>query len=91
MSTLTADLLQTHKVATAAAAAGLQDAALGDVRLSQQWIETLADAAVASATPFIRAPLLQIISQVRLLHPSTGQCQQCHEPAPCRTAMVVSW
>lgn len=91
MSIVAHELLEWHVRATSAASAGLQDAALGDIRLSPSSIEILADAAVASATPFIRAPLLQVISHVRLLHPATGVCTHCHVPAPCVTAAAVAW
>jgi hypothetical protein len=47
---------------------------------------------VTSATPFLRAPLLARLSQVRLLHPPAaagGLCPSCQVPAPCPTAKEV--
>ena len=89
---LSADLEQAHRHAVGAAAAGLQDAGLGASRLTGTAVPLLADAAVTSATPFLRAPLLARLSQVRLLHPSEGsdgRCPSCQVPAPCPTAVEV--
>jgi hypothetical protein len=89
---LAADLEQAHRHAVGAATAGLQDAALGTSRLTGSAVPLLADAAVSSATPFLRAPLLSRLSRVQLLHPlagSEGQCPSCRVPAPCPTAQEV--
>jgi hypothetical protein len=89
---LSADLEQAHRHAVGAAAAGLQDAGLGTTRLTGTAVPLLADAAVTSATPFLRAPLLARLSRVRLLHPpagTDGRCPTCQVPAPCQTAQEV--
>jgi hypothetical protein len=86
---LVLDLEQAHGYAVGAATAGLQDAGLGPLRLAGPAVPVLADAAVTSATPFVRAPLLARLSRVRLLHPPAGrngQCPSCSVPAPCPTA-----
>jgi hypothetical protein len=86
---LTADLEQAHTYAVGAASAGLQDPGLGPVRLTGTAVPVLAEAAVTSATPFLRAPLLSRLSRVRLLHPPAGvdgHCPSCSAPAPCPTA-----
>jgi hypothetical protein len=52
-------------------------------------VPVLAEAAVSSATPFLRAPLLSRLSRIRLLHPPggvDGSCPSCSAPAPCPTA-----
>jgi hypothetical protein len=90
---LAADLEQAHTYAVGAAQAGLQDAGLGPVRLSGPAVPVLADAAVSSATPFVRAPLLARLSRVRLLHPPDGRdgrCPSCGVAAPCATAVEVA-
>jgi beta-glucosidase/6-phospho-beta-glucosidase/beta-galactosidase/glycosyltransferase involved in cell wall biosynthesis len=91
---LPADLENAHAPAAAAAAAGLQDAALGRHRLTGRAVEQLAHAAVTSATPFVRAPLLARLSVVARLHPPTGDegglCPTCGKPAPCATASGVA-
>ncbi len=84
-----ADLEQAHVYGVGAASAGLQDAALGTARLTGPAVGTLADAAVTSATPFLRAPLLGRISAALLLHPPVGTCPTCRTPAPCDTARVL--
>jgi hypothetical protein len=89
---LGADLEQAHAYAVGAATAGLQDAGLGSSRLTGSAVPVLAEAAVTSATPFLRAPLLARLSQVRMLHPATGAagvCPTCQVPAPCPTAKEV--
>jgi hypothetical protein len=56
-------------------------------------VPVLADAAVTSATPFVRAPLLARLSRVRLLHPPQGEdgrCPSCAVPAPCPTARELA-
>jgi hypothetical protein len=86
---LAADLERAHCHAVGAAVAGLQDAGLGALRLTGAAVPVLADAAVSSATPFLRAPLLARLSRVRLLHPprgDEGRCPSCAVPAPCPTA-----
>jgi hypothetical protein len=91
---LPVDLESAHGPAAAAAAAGLRDAALGRSRLTGGAVAQLADAAVSSATPFLRAPLLARLSVVARLHPPTGDerglCPTCGEPAPCQTAAGVA-
>lgn len=83
-----------HRAATRAAAAGLSDAALGSARLQGPLVTTLAEAAVASATPFLRAPLLARLSAVERLHPmsgdASGDCPSCGVPAPCSTAVACA-
>jgi hypothetical protein len=89
---LAADLEVAHGYAVGAATAGLQDAGLGPLRLTGPAVRLLADAAVSSATPFVRAPLLSRLSRVRLLHPPDGRdgrCPSCHVPAPCPTAQEL--
>jgi hypothetical protein len=89
---LAEDLEQAHAYAVGAAAAGLQDAGLGPSRLTGSAVPLLAEAAVTSATPFLRAPLLARLSRVRLLHPAssaTDRCPTCDVPAPCPTAKEV--
>jgi hypothetical protein len=89
---LGAELERAHAHAVGAAAAGLQDAGLGAMRLTGAAVPVLADAAVTSATPFVRAPLLARLSRVRLLHPALGvdgHCPTCRVPAPCLTAQEV--
>ncbi len=84
-----------HALGVGAATAGLQDAALGGLRLTGPGVPVLAQAAVSSATPFLRAPLLARMSAVQLLHPaagsSSGSCPTCHTPAPCETSRAVQW
>lgn len=95
VSSLSHDTDIAHTLAVAAATAGLSDSALGGIRLSGPHVETLADAAVASATPFLRAPLLARLAEVRLLHPlhgdTHGVCPSCQSLSPCLTARAVQW
>ncbi len=89
LTALAADMEQAHRFATGAAAAGLRDAGLGALRLAGDCVPVLAEAAVSSATPFVRAPLLSRLSRVRLLHPAAGgseECPSCSVPSPCPTA-----
>lgn len=84
------DLEAAHRDAVGAAAAGLQDAGLGPVRLTGTAVPVLAEAAVTSATPFVRAPLLARLSRVRRLHSPVvatdpDLCPTCRVPAPCPT------
>jgi hypothetical protein len=86
---LAADLEQAHTFGVGAASAGLQDAGLGRLRLTGTAVPVLAEAAVTSATPFLRAPLLSRLSRIRMLHPprgTHGRCPSCAVPAPCPTA-----
>jgi hypothetical protein len=84
------DLEQAHRNGVGAAVAGLQDASLGALRLRGTGVPLLAEAAVSSATPFLRAPLLARLSRAALLHPPAGdeggRCPACGVPAPCETA-----
>ena len=84
-----------HRQAVAAAIAGLQDAALAEIRLAGPGVGSLADAAVSSATPFLRAPLLAKMSAVAALHPAAGNadgfCGTCGMSAPCTTAEALQW
>jgi hypothetical protein len=83
-----------HRSAAAAAAAGLADAALGTARLAGPLVPLLAEAAVSSATPFLRAPLLGRLAAVRRLHPTSGdasgRCPTCGVTAPCPTAEAAA-
>jgi hypothetical protein len=89
------DLEQAHHSGVGAAVAGLQDAGLGAARLTGPGVRTLAEAAVSSATPYLRAPLLGRMSAALLLHPPAGEedgaCGTCGTPAPCATAAVLRW
>ena len=86
-------LEQGHQQAVSAAAAGLSDSGLGALRLAGTAVPVLAAAAVSSATPFLRAPLLSRISAALRLHPPGGdagqQCPICHTQVPCATAAVL--
>ena len=94
-SALALDLERAHGYGVGAAVAGLQDAALGALRLQGAGVPGLADAAVTSATPFLRAPLLGRISAALLLHPpggdEAGSCATCGTVAPCETARALQW
>lgn len=87
------DLEQAHRYGVGAATAGLCDPGLGAGRLTGPLVQLLAEAAVSSATPFLRAPLLARISQALLLHPVAGDqdgcCPTCRLPAPCGTARAL--
>ena len=86
------DLEVAHARGVVAATAGLRDPALGGLRLAGTGVETLADAAVSSATPFLRAPLLSRISQALRLHPPAGlaeSCPTCRVQTPCDTALAL--
>jgi hypothetical protein len=88
LTPLAADLERAHRSGVGAAQAGLQDAGLGPVRLTGSAVPVLAEAAVTSATPFLRAPLLSRLHRVRRLHtapPSEPRCPTCRVPAPCPT------
>src|SRR5829696_848136 len=88
------DLEQAHRNGVGAAMAGLQDASLGALRLRGSGVPALAEAAVSSATPFLRAPLLARLSRAALLHPpagdGAGRCPTCAVPAPCDTAQELA-
>jgi hypothetical protein len=94
-SPMSSELETAHGYGVGAAVAGLQDAALGSLRLTGSGVVRLADAAVTSATPFLRAPLLARISRALLQHPPAGTaegvCPSCAVPAPCPTAQVLRW
>jgi len=86
---------EAHERAVGAAAAGLSDAGLGGIRLAGTGVPVLAEAAVSSATPFLRAPLLARISAALRLHPPGGDpgelCPGCGTEVPCETAQVLQW
>ncbi len=94
-SVLSGDLERAHGYGVGAATAGLRDAGLGALRLSGESVPLLAEAAVSSATPYLRAPLLGRISAALLVHPPTGSedgtCPTCKVTAPCETATVLRW
>jgi len=94
ITALAVDLEHAHNSGVQAAVAGLQDPALGAARLTGSAVPALAEAALSSATPFLRAPLLSRLSAALRLHPPAGRggrCPSCHEPAPCRTAEALQW
>jgi hypothetical protein len=87
---LARDLDEAHGRAAGAAAAGLSDPALGPLRLSGDGVHELAEAAVSSATPFLRAPLLARLAAARALHAEEAEaCRTCRVPAPCPTARAL--
>ena len=84
-----------HRQAVAAAVAGVSDPALGRARLAGCEVPVVAEAAVSSATPFLRAPLLATIAEVLRLHPpvddaGSRRCPTCDAPAPCPTRGVLA-
>lgn len=84
-----------HRQAVAAAVAGVSDPALGGARLTGPGVAEIAEAAVSSATPFIRAPLLGSMSEALLLHPpvdasGAGRCPTCGVDAPCPSRVALS-
>jgi hypothetical protein len=91
---LTHELEHAHRQGVAAAGHGLQDAALGTLRLTGSGVAVLAEAAVSSATPFLRAPLLSRIFNALRIHPiqgdDQGRCPTCRVPAPCPTAQELN-
>ena len=91
---LTHELEQAHRQGVIAAGHGLQDAALGSLRLTGSGVSVLAEAAVSSATPFLRAPLLSRIFNALRIHPiqgdDQGRCPTCRVPAPCQTARELN-
>jgi hypothetical protein len=88
-------LEEAHRHAVRAATAGLQDAGLAHLRLTGPGVPALAEAAVSSATPFLRGPLLARMSTVLLLHPpgghGGGRCSTCRTSAPCATSRAAQW
>jgi hypothetical protein len=80
-----------HSQAVVAATAGMSDPALGGLRVAGAGVTVLAEAAVSSATPFLRAPLLARIADTLALHtPSDGPaCPTCAVPAPCPTTLAL--
>jgi len=91
---LTHELESAHRRGVTAAGHGLQDAALGALRLTGAGVPILAEAAVSSATPFLRAPLLSRIFNALRIHPvqgdDHGRCPTCKVPAPCPTALELN-
>lgn len=91
---LTHELERAHRQGVTAAGHGLQDAALGALRLTGSGVPVLAEAAVSSATPFLRAPLLSRIFNALRIHPvrgnAEGHCPTCGVPAPCQTALELN-
>jgi len=88
-------LERAHVRAVNAAIAGLSDAALGSMRLAGTGVPVLAEAAVTSATPYLRAPILGLVSAALRLHPPGGEltdsCPTCGTPVPCATAQALTW
>lgn len=94
IDSLTRELESAHRQAVTAAGHGMRDAALGTVRLTGTGVPLLAEAAVSSATPFLRAPLLSRIFNALRMHPvagdEAGRCVTCGVPAPCPTARELN-
>jgi hypothetical protein len=90
-----AELEQAHARAVRAAVAGMSDAALGGMRLTGTGVPELAEAAVTSATPYLRAPILSRVSTALRLHPPGGEaedsCPTCGTVVPCATAQALAW
>jgi hypothetical protein len=90
-----AELEQAHTRAVSAAVAGMSDAALGGLRLTGTGVPGLAEAAVTSATPYLRAPILGRVSAALRLHPPGGEaddsCPTCGTAVPCATAQALTW
>jgi hypothetical protein len=84
-----------HVRGVAAAVAGMSDPALGAGRLAGPGVPVLAEAAVTSATPYLRAPMLARMSAVLRLHPPGGApgelCDSCGVEVPCPTARALQW
>jgi hypothetical protein len=89
------ELEQAHARAVKAAVAGMSDAALGGLRLTGTGVPGLAEAAVTSATPYLRAPILGRVSAALRLHPPGGEiddsCPTCGTAVPCATAQALTW
>jgi beta-glucosidase/6-phospho-beta-glucosidase/beta-galactosidase len=92
-STQASQLQQAQGRGVGAAVEGLRDAALGSTRLTGSAVPELAEAAVSSATPFLRAPLLARLSAALMLHRLSGDekglCPTCGTSAPCETALAL--
>lgn len=90
---LTTALDVAHERAVRAAANGLADPGLGDRRLAGPEVLLLAEAAVTSATPYLRAPLLARMSAVLRLHSVDVEpgavCEGCGAPSPCPTVQEL--
>ena len=89
------ELERAHGQGVRAAVAGLSDAQLGGLRLTGSGVPLLAEAAVTSATPYLRVPLVRRISAALRLHPPGGEpderCPICQTAVPCATAQALSW
>jgi hypothetical protein len=89
------ELEEAHARGVLAAIAGLSDAALGSIRLAGSGVPRLAEAAVTSATPYLRAPILSRVSAALRLHPPgggpEGTCPTCGTVVPCETARALAW
>ena len=84
-----------HRAAVHAVGEGLSDSGLGPLRLAGSGVPVLAEAAVSSATPYLRAPLLGRIAAALALHAPTGgqrgePCPVCHTAFPCPTAEALT-
>ncbi len=91
--TLGEELEGAHPHAVRAAFEGLRDAGLGPMRLTGPAVPVLAESAVTSATPFLRAPLLARIRAAVLLHTppdGSGPCPACGTPYPCATVDTLT-
>ena len=90
-----AQLEQAHARAVQAAVSGMCDAALGALRVAGTGVPRLAEAAVTSATPYLRAPILSRVSAALRLHPLGGDaddsCPTCGTVVPCDTARALAW
>jgi len=90
-----ATLEAAHARAVHAAICGLTDSALGPLRLAGGGVPVLAEAAVTSATPYLRAPILGLLSAALRLHPPGGErtdsCPTCGTAVPCATAQALAW
>ena len=82
------DLAEAHRLSVRAATEGIQDPSLGSRRLDGDRVPALAEAAVVSATPYLRAPLLARMQAVTALHPDHDVLGDGHEPALCPTCGV---
>jgi hypothetical protein len=84
------DLLErAHRTGVGAGLARLPDPALGARRLTGPAVPAPAEAAVSSAAPFRRAPLLgRISAALRLPAGVDGRCPTCRVPAPGPTEGV---
>ena len=91
LTQLAIELEQAHGEGVAAASAGLQDPGLGAARLTGTAVPLLAEAAVSSVTPFLRAPLLSRLHRARRLHTGAAgaPCPTCGVPVPCPTAEAL--